>query len=90
MKSRKSRLVDRADVGKENPGKGPRLAQIEQGFQAAVERDAGGTFKNAVAVLNKGYANALDAAILTATKAAQLDEVLVLKAEQAALATSPA
>ncbi len=65
------------------------LAQLEQSFQAAVERDAGSAFKAAVAKLNAGYNRALDAAIATATKSALLDDVVQLKEEQAAMTKLP-
>jgi formylglycine-generating enzyme required for sulfatase activity/serine/threonine protein kinase len=66
------------------------LAQLEQSFQAAVERDAGSAFKAAVAKLNAGYHRALDAAIATATQSALLDDVVQLKEEQAAMTKLPA
>ncbi len=66
------------------------LAQLEQSFQAAVERDAGSAFKAAVTKLNAGYSRALDAAIATATKSALLDDVVQLKEEQAAMTKLPA
>ncbi|MFN0080151.1 MAG: SUMF1/EgtB/PvdO family nonheme iron enzyme [Prosthecobacter sp.] len=65
------------------------LAQLEQSFQAAVERDAGSAFKAAVTKLNAGYNRALDAAIATATKSALLDDVVRLKEEQAAMTKLP-
>lgn len=55
---------------------------LKQGFDAAVEREAGGAFKTGMATLNKGYTGALDRSLATATQGGKLDEVLALKEEK--------
>lgn len=61
----------------------PRIAQLEQGFQATYERDANSRFKNDLAKLDQGYLGALDRARTTAQRAGDLTAVTLLDEEKA-------
>ncbi len=59
-----------------------RLAALDSGFQAAVERDANAAFKASIAALDKLYLTALDRALATASKGGKLEEALALREEK--------
>ncbi len=59
-----------------------RLAVLDQGFQAAVERDVQTAHRDAVAALDKGYSGALERALTTAAQAGQTDVALALREEK--------
>jgi len=67
-----------------------RLAQLEQQFLAAYEKQAGDAHKAAVADLNTKFTAALDRSIATVSQAGKLDEALALRNEKTLIQTSGA
>jgi serine/threonine protein kinase len=65
-----------------------RLAQLEQQFLAAYEKQAGAAHKAAVADLNVKFSAALDRSIATVSQAGRLDEALALRNEKTLIQTS--
>ncbi len=65
-----------------------RLAQLEQQFLAAYEKQAGDAHKVAVADLNTKFSAALDRSIATVSQAGRLDEALALRNEKTLIQTS--
>ncbi|MFN0077497.1 MAG: protein kinase domain-containing protein [Prosthecobacter sp.] len=65
-----------------------RLAQIEQQFLAAYDKQAGAAHKTAVADLNTKFSAALDRSIATVSQAGKLDEALALRNEKTLIQTS--
>lgn len=59
-----------------------RVANLDQLFHAAAERETEPPFKTNVASLDKGYLGAVDRAMAAATQAGKLDESLALRDEK--------
>lgn len=66
----------------ETPSGDPRLADLEKGFQAAVERNAGIPYAQSMAQLDESYLGALSRARTAAQRAGNLDEVTALDRER--------
>jgi hypothetical protein len=59
-----------------------KLASLKDGFETTIEREAAMPRREALSTLNKGYISALDRALTTATKAGNLEQAVVIRAEK--------
>lgn len=59
-----------------------RLAALDSGFQAAVDRDANAAFKASIVALDKLYLTALDRSLAAASKGGKLEEAIALREEK--------
>ncbi len=67
----------------------PRIAQLEQGFQAAFERDANGAFLASVDQLDRSYLGAIERARRSAQQGGNLDEVTAFDQETRRMTAGP-